>query len=91
MSKEHPPLTCAEVKRILKNLGFEPRPRKGTSHENWVGSPSGRFRKVTVDCPKAPFTQGLIQSMANQAGVTKKQFYAALNNIDNSQSTEQET
>ena len=76
MAKHHP-LTCAEVKTILKNLGFSPRPQKGTSHEHWVreGNP---FRKVTVDCPKAPFSQDLIGMMAWQDGVTKKQFYAAL-------------
>lgn len=36
---------------------------------------NGRFRKVTVDCPKAPFSQDLITSMAHQAGVTKKRIY----------------
>lgn len=77
MSGVYPPLTCKQVKDILKNLGFEPRPQKGTSHEQWVKSESGRFFKVTVDCPKAPFSQILIDSMARQAGVTKKQFYAA--------------
>lgn len=78
MSKEHPPLTCDEVKQILKNLGFSPRPKKGTSHEQWVTPQGVPFRRVTVDCPKAPFTRDLISSMASQAGVTKKQFYAAL-------------
>ncbi len=39
---------------------------------------SGRLYKVTVDCPKAPFSQTLIGSMTKQAGVTKKAFYAAL-------------
>ncbi|WP_405126775.1 hypothetical protein [Ralstonia pseudosolanacearum] len=36
------------------------------------------FFKVTVDCPKAPFSQTLIAFMARQAGVSKKAFYAAL-------------
>lgn len=82
MSGVHPPLTCADVKRILKNLGFLPRPQNGTSHEHWVpasGTFRGSFRKVTVDCPKAPFQQDLISAMARQAGVTKKEFYKALN------------
>jgi hypothetical protein len=30
---------------------------------------------VTVDCPKAPFSQDLIGSMAKQAGVTKMTIY----------------
>lgn len=36
MSGAFPPLSCKDVKRILKNLGFLPRPGKGTSHEQWV-------------------------------------------------------
>jgi predicted RNA binding protein YcfA (HicA-like mRNA interferase family) len=74
----HRPLTCTEVKTILKNLGFEPRPQKGTSHEQWVKDYGGKRYKVTLDCPKEPFTQDLIRSMARQAGVSKRAFYAAL-------------
>ena len=77
MARYHP-LTCDEVKRILRNLGFEPRPRKATSHEQWVKQEAGRFYKVTVDCPKAPFSQDLVRWMAKQAGVSKKEFYNAL-------------
>lgn len=69
------PLTCKEVKTILKNLGFEHRNTEG-SHENWVAH--NPFRKVTVDCPKAPFSPILTGFMVQQAGVTKKEFYAAL-------------
>lgn len=78
MSGKYPPLTCKEVKEILKKLGFESRPKKGTSHEQWVRKDPPPFRKVTVDCPKAPFSQILIASMAKQAGVSKKDFYAAI-------------
>jgi len=75
------PLTCKEVKTILKNLGFVFRNQRG-SHEQWIkdtgeGENKRRY-KVTVDCPKAPFSQDLIKSMAKQAGVTKRQFYNAL-------------
>lgn len=84
MSRTHPPLTCKEVKQILSNLGFEPRPKKGTSHEQWVKTKGAMRYKVTVDCPKAPFSQDLIGSMSRQAGVTKKQFYAALNRATDS-------
>ena len=41
----------------------------------WVKEENGRLYKVTVDCPKAPFSQTLIKSMAEQAGVKKKDFY----------------
>lgn len=78
MSGKYPPLTCKEVKRILTNLGFTARPGKGTSHEQWTRESDGDFKKVTVDCPKAPFSQDLISSMARQAGVSKSDFYAAL-------------
>jgi predicted RNA binding protein YcfA (HicA-like mRNA interferase family) len=76
MSAHHPPLTCAQFKTILDKLGFQMRAKKsGTSHEDWVCHHDGRFHKVTVDCPKAPFSQDLIGSMARQAGVTKKIIY----------------
>lgn len=61
-------------------LGFGPRNKKsGTTHEDWVPlDPKAPFHKVTVDCPKAPFSQDLISSMAKQAGLNKKAFYALL-------------
>ena len=80
MSGIYPPLTCKDVKIILKNLGFTPRPRKSTSHEQWVRRDKGRILKVTVDCPKSPFSPDLISSMAKQADVSKKEFYKALEN-----------
>jgi hypothetical protein len=80
MSGQHPPITCADFKKILTSLGFRHRPGKsGSSHEQWVGQDAnGQFRKVTVDCPKSPFSQDLISSMAKQAGVTKKRIYEEL-------------
>jgi hypothetical protein len=76
MSGQHPPISCSDFKDILRKLGFEPRAKKtGTSHEDWVLKIPGQFRKVTLDCPKAPFSQDLISSMAKQAGVTKKKIY----------------
>jgi predicted RNA binding protein YcfA (HicA-like mRNA interferase family) len=78
MSSIHPPLSCKQVKQILASLGFSPRSKKGTSHEQWVKDTHGQRFKVTVDCPKAPFSPDLISSMARQAGISKKEFYAAL-------------
>ena len=75
MSGENPPLTCKDVKNILTHLGFKARPQKGTSHEQWVKDVNGKRYKVTVDCPKAPFSQTLIKSMAEQAGMRKSDFY----------------
>lgn len=77
MSSRYPPLTCKKVKRGLKSLGFRPTQIKGTSHEHWKKIKNGILYKVTVDCPKSPFSQDLIKSMASQAGVSKKIFYKA--------------
>lgn len=74
MSGIYPPLTCRQVKDILRSLNFAFRDQRG-SHENWVRDQPPPFRKVTVDCPKAPFSPMLIEAMARQAGLNKKQFY----------------
>ncbi len=78
MSGHYPPLTYRDVRTILRNLGFAPRPRTGTSHEQWCKTVDNHLYKVTVDGTKAPFSQILIRSMAAQAGVSKRDFYAAL-------------
>lgn len=78
MSGKNYPLTCKDVKAALRHWGFEARPRIGSSHEQWVKIIDGRIHKVTVDCPKAPFGQDLISSMARQAGKTKRDFYDTL-------------
>ena len=78
MSGRYPPLTCADVKRILTQLGFAPRPRGSGSHEQWVKDDEGQRWKVTVDWPKAPFRHDRTASMARQAGVSRRAFYAAL-------------
>ena len=77
----HHPLTCKEIKKVLEALGFEPRPRKGGSHEHWVKEEKGQLKKVTVDCPKAPFSQDLIKWMASQAGITKSRLYRIVENL----------
>ncbi|MBE9142521.1 type II toxin-antitoxin system HicA family toxin [Planktothrix mougeotii] len=68
------PPTCKQVKTALKNMGFEPQKQDGTSHEQWKKIVNGKLYKVTVDCPKAPFSKTLVKSMASQAGVSKKVF-----------------
>jgi predicted RNA binding protein YcfA (HicA-like mRNA interferase family) len=77
MSRRHRPLTVKEVETALKVLGFKPRPQGSTSHVHWVKDEGGRRFKVTVDPPKAPFSQDLIGFMARQAGVSKRAFYRA--------------
>jgi len=68
------PPTCAQVKMALKNMGFMAHKQNGTSHEHWTKIIEGRLYKVTVDCPKSPFGDILVTSMANQAGVSKNTF-----------------
>jgi len=68
------PPTCKQVKTALKNMGFEPQKQDRTSHEHWKKVVKGKLYKVTVDCPKAPFSETLVKSMAAQAGVSKKIF-----------------
>jgi len=80
MSKEQPPITCKELKAILAYLGFVFDTQRG-SHEQWVMIKNNRKYKVTVDCPKAPFSQELIKNMATQAGCAKKDFYRILKQL----------
>jgi len=78
MSEKHPPLTCTRVKQILTTLGFTARPGKENSPEQWVKTESGYRFKVLLDCPKGIFNADVIATIANQAGVSEKEFYAAL-------------
>jgi predicted RNA binding protein YcfA (HicA-like mRNA interferase family) len=80
VSSRHPPLTHRQIIAALALLGFEYRkPTSGTSHQYYIGTFRGAYRKVTVDPPKSPFGQDLIASMAKQAGLTKSELYAAVN------------
>ena len=76
-----PPLTCRDIKKILTYLGFTCRSTKATSHEQWIKKENKILHKVTVDCHKEPFSQILIKSMAEQAGLKKKNFYQIFKSI----------
>lgn len=77
MSRWKRPLRAAEVRKILKELGFTLRPQKSTGHEHWVreGNP---FRKVTLSAHNEPFDDFIVGSMARQAGVSVRAFFDAL-------------
>ena len=77
MSRWKRPLRAAEVRKILKELGFTLRPQKSTWHEHWVreGNP---FRKVTLSAHNEPFDDFIVGSMARQGGVSVRAFYDAL-------------
>ena len=74
MPRKYPRLTCREVKKILKKLGFEERPQNSTSHQHFISDRKGRRYKVTVDCPKAPFSVILMKSMIDQSGYSLKKW-----------------
>lgn len=77
MSRWKRPLKAAEVRKILKALGFEMRPQKSTSHEQWTKT-TDKLYKVTLSPHNQPFDDFIVQSMARQAGVSVKDFYMTL-------------
>lgn len=70
-------LTARDVRRIAKNLGFTHRNSEG-GHENWVRYEPPPFRKMTIDGHLEPFSHTLVMYMARQAGISVREFYAAL-------------
>ena len=75
-AKKLTPLKYDEIIFGLKQLGFEMKPKTGTSHEHWVKISEGKKYLVTVDKHLAPFSRDLITSMAKQAGVNARKFHA---------------
>jgi predicted RNA binding protein YcfA (HicA-like mRNA interferase family) len=71
------PLTAREVRRILRNLNFTHRSTTG-GHEQWVREQPAPFRKVTLSEHNEPFVDTIVRYMAQQAGVSVRQFYEAL-------------
>jgi predicted RNA binding protein YcfA (HicA-like mRNA interferase family) len=71
------PLTAREVRSILVALGFGHRSTEG-GHEQWVRSEPAPFRKVTLSAHTQPFVDTIVRYMAQQAGVSVREFYAAL-------------
>lgn len=67
-------LTSKEVSIGLSLLDFIHK-RTAASHEQWIGYREGRKFLVTVDKPQSPYHIRLIESMAKQAGIDKKQFF----------------
>lgn len=75
-TKKLTPLKYAEVIFGLKILGFEMKPKTGTSHEQWIKRAKSFKWVVTVDKHHAPFSRDLIKSMAKQAGIDARRFHA---------------
>lgn len=70
------PLKYKEVVTALKILGFELKPKKATSHEQWIKKETEYKWVVTVDKHHAPFSKDLIKSMAKQAGMKPRKFHS---------------
>lgn len=71
--QKYAPPTCKQLKNALKRAGFVLEKQEG-SHEKWAKTDSKKGRLVvTVDCPKSPFSDTLVKSMATQAGMNKNQ------------------
>lgn len=75
-TKKLTPLKYTEVIYGLKVLGFEMKPKTGTSHEQWIKKTDAYKWVVTVDKHHAPFSRDLIKLMANQAGLDARKFHA---------------
>ncbi|MCD6532603.1 MAG: type II toxin-antitoxin system HicA family toxin [Deltaproteobacteria bacterium] len=81
MGFRYPELTPAKVRKLLRKAGFKKARQEG-SHEQWEGHTKGQRRIVTVDSlgsKKETYGARLIQSMVNQSGLSKKEFYKKLN------------
>ena len=76
MARGWPPLKSREVEGILHALGLRYSHSEG-GHDFWKGMVGGRPRKVTVASHLREFGPDLLQFMANQAGVSRKDFYRA--------------
>ncbi|MDR1842303.1 MAG: type II toxin-antitoxin system HicA family toxin [Citrobacter amalonaticus] len=74
------PITYKEVVTALRSLGFEMVPKKATAHEKWVLEANGRRRVVIVDKHIAPFDKRLIKLMAQEAGMSTKDFHQLCKN-----------
>lgn len=77
MSRWKRPLSARDVRTILRNLGFTHRSTTG-GHEQWTRNEPAPFRKVTLAAHNEPFTDTIVRYMANQAGMSVRDFYAAL-------------
>jgi len=79
LPKKYPPLTPAEVIKILSKRGFILKATEG-SHAQYEGKIKGEIRKVTVDKAEKEFDDFLIKSMIRQSGLNREEFYCTIRN-----------
>lgn len=66
-----------EAVRALRNLGFELQPQRGGSHQKWICHRDGQPWIVTLDSHNGEVSAKNVKSMIAQAGVTKREWFAA--------------
>lgn len=73
-------VTHRDMVRLLRSLGYEAAPQKGTSHQHWrLFDAAGRLlAKVTLDEHIEPYSGDLLKSMMRQMNLGKREFYKAL-------------
>lgn len=71
-------MKCREAERALRNLGFTECGSSGGSHQQWRQLRGDRLYKVTLDCHHGEVKADDVRSMIKQAGVTKEQWYTAV-------------
>lgn len=73
------PLPCKKVQAALHILGFtEAKAASGTSHQKWESTRDGRRYVVTLDCHRGEVRALDVKSIIGQAGVSKKEFWRAI-------------
>lgn len=72
------PIRCRDAERALKNLGFEEGAKKATSHRKFQKIVNGHLYSVTLDCHKGEVSALNLRSIIKQAGVSREEFYKAI-------------
>lgn len=68
------PQKCDEVRRALRELGFEFKRQGRGSHEHWEGVVDGQRRLVTLDCHKGRVRPKDLRSIISQSSVKRREF-----------------
>ena len=76
MPKQYPPLTPADVVKILLVRGFVWE-RTRASHEFYRGTVRGRVCNVTVDRHYPEFDVKRVRDMIDQSGLTREEFFGS--------------
>jgi predicted RNA binding protein YcfA (HicA-like mRNA interferase family) len=77
MPKRYPPLSPAEVVKILAARGFV-FVRSVGSHNRYQGRIRDQARTVTVDMHYPQFDDKLLKRMITQSGLTREEFYGSV-------------